>query len=157
MTKPGDPRQVSKEFFVCGSRAAPPRFAWRAPRRAAASRQQGLTTLGKEFYQTILRILIYNLLNLKSRYLTNDIRLPRFSEKRKRAARSLLVTELLTLLSKRENGKRITSVKCGAHERRRALIHGHSNVDGRCASTILRHYALLEEQVRRARSDDGRL
>ena len=24
-----------------------PRFAWRAPRRAAASRQQGLTTLGK--------------------------------------------------------------------------------------------------------------
>ena len=29
------------------SRAAPPRFAWRAPRRAAASRQQGLTTLGK--------------------------------------------------------------------------------------------------------------
>ena len=26
--------------------AAPPRFAWRAPRRAAASRQQGLTTLG---------------------------------------------------------------------------------------------------------------
>ena len=28
------------------SRAAPPRFAWRAPRRAAASRQQGLTTLG---------------------------------------------------------------------------------------------------------------
>ena len=27
--------------------AAPPRFAWRAPRRAAASRQQGLTTLGK--------------------------------------------------------------------------------------------------------------
>ena len=25
----------------------PPRFAWRAPRRAAASRQQGLTTLGK--------------------------------------------------------------------------------------------------------------
>ena len=30
-------------------------------------------------------------------------------------------------------------------------------LDGRCASTILRHYALLEEQVRRARSDDGRL
>ena len=26
-------------------RAVPPRFAWRAPRRAAASRQQGLTTL----------------------------------------------------------------------------------------------------------------
>ena len=33
-------------------RAAPPRFAWRAPRRAAASRQQGLTTLG----DTILKI-----------------------------------------------------------------------------------------------------
>ena len=44
-------------------------------------------------------------------------------------------------------------------------------LDGRCTSTILRiitnhyeslriitnHYALLEEQVRRARSDDGRL
>ena len=29
------------------SRAAPPRFAWRASRRAAASRQQGLTTLGE--------------------------------------------------------------------------------------------------------------
>ena len=28
-------------------------------------------------------------------------------------------------------------------------------VDGRCTSTI--HYALLDEQVRRARSDDGRL
>ena len=28
--------------------AAPPRFAWRAPRRAAASRQQGLTTLGND-------------------------------------------------------------------------------------------------------------
>ena len=30
--------------------AAPPRFAWRAPRRAAASRQQGLTTLGNPCY-----------------------------------------------------------------------------------------------------------
>ena len=34
------------------SHAAPPRFAWRAPRRAAASRQQGLTTLGNIARQT---------------------------------------------------------------------------------------------------------
>ena len=31
----------------CARLRRPPRFAWRAPRRAAASRQQGLTTLGK--------------------------------------------------------------------------------------------------------------
>ena len=45
---PGDPWLCCLSLTLC-SRAAPPRFAWRAPRRAAASRQQGLTTLGNGF------------------------------------------------------------------------------------------------------------
>ena len=39
--------RAARRMLLRSSRAAPPRFAWRAPRRAAASRQQGLTTLGK--------------------------------------------------------------------------------------------------------------
>ena len=38
--------RVSDHVVTAARLRRPPRFAWRAPRRAAASRQQGLTTLG---------------------------------------------------------------------------------------------------------------